>query len=378
MAESLVRITDLNDSATATDQEQLKPGAIPAFIVAFGNGASLGAVSKLDEGARTYLQNAPQGAKVAGNIVGMLTLGAVAAPLVAGLSPVAGGVVLGGGLGAAGGAINTEGSPVTGALVGGALGAVTGGVGGKVAEKVIPIARQVGRNFFRLFSRSMPEKAATTATESALRQWFQKQGITDATTIDNAIASWRKGGMASVRSPVSTVPSPRPVAPAPSAADQIQSIENSLGRALTEQEKTVVLNRWAQRVGRPIVPPKASVEPIAGTEGRGFSVSGTRATPTVPADQPTLAEMSGAANLQVPTKLTRGAVADVGKQFPYYPRGGQASQSLEPLPSVSPPNPNLPTQEAIGEAQMSTLKQALESGDPDIIRAVQALLGNRL
>lgn len=350
MAESLVRMNGINDASTASDAEKLKPGALPAFLVAFGNGASLGATSRFNEGTSMYLQNAPRGAKIAGNIAGMLTLGGIASPLVAGLSPAAGGVVLGGGMGAAGGAINTQGNPLVGAAIGGLTGAALGGVGGKIADKIAPIASQVGRNFMRVFSRSMPKAAATDATETAIRAWFQRQGVTDAETVERGIAAWRKTGTVGSRAaPAARASASAPAAsgadletpaytrgqrslsdvesanvakrtsavdarnaaynqarasgrvpmepePVPSASDQIREIEFRTGRALSQSEKDAVLSRWQQRqqVGQPAIsgrPELGTVVPAGPTQ---LAAPATRVASPAPAGQLDLAQKQAA------------------------------------------------------------------------------------
>jgi len=84
-----------------------------------------------------------------GALAGGAPFAAAAAPLVAGLSPVAQGAILGGGLGAAEGAGMADGDledRLSGAAQGGVLGAATGGVGGKIAQKVSPILSRIKAN----------------------------------------------------------------------------------------------------------------------------------------------------------------------------------------------------------------------------------------
>lgn len=78
------------------------------------------------------------------------------------------------------------------------------------------------------------------------------------------------------------------------------------------------------------------LEPIPGTQGRGLAVTGQRRTPPEGTKAPSLAELTGTAQL--------GETADRIQQqrqgtLPYYPRGGRVEQSVGAKPVESLPAP---------------------------------------
>lgn len=207
--DAMAQISHLNQTASEADVKeagQLLPGvagSIAAGAVGFGRGASLGLVKPPSvPGVGDVISQAHPTATTVGDIAGGTTLAGVASPLVAGMSPVLGGAVLAGGYGAARGAIDPQltGDRLVDSAIGGLGGAVLGAVGGKVSQKIIaPILGNIGRvgnNLMRVFAaRGVPQEAAEQQTEQLLRGWFAKQGITDAETVDRAVARWRTSSL---------------------------------------------------------------------------------------------------------------------------------------------------------------------------------------
>jgi hypothetical protein len=150
----------------AAAAQQPEPGTVGSAVTGFGEGASLGLASRLGNllpgpSNSAYLAAARQAHPVAtfgGDLAGGVATGALlaAAPLLAGLSPVAKGVAVGGLLGAGRGAVEApEGARLLGAGAGGALGAATGYVGGKVVGKITPALSTILKNL-----RGAPAAAA--------------------------------------------------------------------------------------------------------------------------------------------------------------------------------------------------------------------------
>jgi len=395
---------------------QLAPGVggdVAAGVVGFGRGATLGLVKPSKE-VRDVIQEAHPISSVIGDVVGTAVPVAAGTALTAGLSPWLAGAAVAGGTGAARGAIDPflTGDRKMDALIMGVGGAVVGPIVGKgvsLASDVVQTITRNGSKVARIFAQRFAQQAAQTgakltgreavdATEALWRSRLIQLGYKPE-DVDRVIAAGRPLWEKSVPRPAlaanaQPAPLPKPRPPVPGAPTSLS-------------------------IPRGEAPRSGQLTPTPGTEGRGFEAMGTRAMPAIPSSQPTLGEMSGVANLQVPRnagqmvraaadqagrplsdeerdlilqrvlaqrpggagkvtpKLSRGAVADVGKQFPYYSRGGQAEQQLTPGPSVSPPNPNFPSQDAIAQKQFALAQQAIQSGDPDAIAAVRALFGNR-
>src|SRR5512146_2980778 len=279
------------------------PNALLAGTVAFGRGASAGIVKPPPEIAAAHPT-----ASIAGDIAGAGAVTALASPLVAGLSPMAGGAILGGSYGATRGAIDPmlTGDRKIDAALGGLTGLVTGAVGGKITGKLAPAVTQVGRNILKLLgARAAQTGAKVTGEELAqtneaiLRRYLEGKGM-HPEQIEAAI----------VRSRPLWASEAAKAAPQPALAAQ----------------------------ARPAPPPEpklppGKVAPLAGTEGRGFEVTGERATPAIPASAPTIGEMSGVANLQLvpraaaevpaPKPLATGATTRSGRSVADILREGE-------------------------------------------------------
>jgi hypothetical protein len=263
-------------------QEQALAGA-----VGFGRGASAGAVKPPSvPGVENPIGQAHPAATAVGDVLGAGTAMAAAAPLVAGLSPAMGGAVLGGGYGAARGAIDPAltGDRAIDATLGGLTGIVGGAVAGKVIGKLAPAVATVGRNIMALISRKAAASGTQAVgselvdlTEATLRKFLTAKGV-PADQIESTIANSR---------PLWTKMAPQP----PLAADF--------------------------RATPMAAPRPERVAPLPETGGRGFAVTGTRATPTVPT-QATLADMTGMSNLQF-----ERAPADVAAPRPVAAKSGR-------------------------------------------------------
>src|SRR5512146_2563480 len=111
------------------------PNALLAGAVGFGRGVSLGIVKPPPEIAAAHPT-----ASIVGDILGAGTVTALASPLVAGLSPMAGGAILSGSYGATRGAIDPmlTGDRKIDAALGGLTGVIGGAIAGKVTDKLAP------------------------------------------------------------------------------------------------------------------------------------------------------------------------------------------------------------------------------------------------
>lgn len=287
------------DSAYDKNIRDISPGPIGTAAVSFGHGASLGLA-----GDQTYLKLAraahPKTAFLS-DVAGTATLGAALSPLVAGLTPVTQGVVLGGGLSAARGAIE----PIAGlsraesAALMGVGGAVTGAVLGKFVAKLGPVIGTIVKNAKALAGFGVAPADVAGITESAIRSQLEKLKVAP-DIIERAVQSWKATGKLTVRGMTPLEP------PAP-----------------------------------PIQRPGETIEQIA-----PFAVSGPRAMPPVPT-QPTLLEMQG---------------FGTGKTVPYYPRGGAGEQAIPPGPATASPMPA--PQGNLAQKQTAILAEFLQGATP--------------
>lgn len=268
-----------------------------AGTVGFGRGASLGLVSPNSPLGGFFQPGVHQGdnpigeahpkASAIGDVLGTGAIAALATPLTAGLSPWLAGATIGGVTGAARGFNDPAltGDRKIDAALGGLAGVLVGPVVGKASSLAANAISTVGRNIARVFA----QRAITAAAQSGTK-------LTGAEAVDATEAVLRQF-LATKNVPAS-------------------EIDAAIARSRPLWEKSVPRPALAANVS-PIVP-KPAPEPIPGTEGRGFSVSGTRATPTVQPNQPTLAQMTGMANLQQPVNaasVMRSNAQAVGREL---------------------------------------------------------------
>lgn len=276
-------LQDLADSASDAETKKIAPGKAGTAAVLFGHGASLGLA-----GDPQYIALARQEhpwTAFGGDVAGTAALARLVSPVVAGLSPVTQGIVLGGGLGAARGAIE----PIPGmsrgesAAISGAGGAVTGALIGKFVSKLVPTVRTIAANIARIAGRAASPADVEAMTEAAVRAQLSKMKVRP-DIIEQAVANWKANGTLSVRA------TPEPIAVRP-------------GESVTP------------------TPPPVSQEPI-------LPKLRAQADPmeTTPA--------------YVRAGNPRG-LPDIGggKTLPYYPRGGVVEQSFGAPPATSPAVP---------------------------------------
>lgn len=308
---ALEGMADLATTASEADPENKPPNKWLGRAVAFGQGASLGAASTPE--FRTALlanpltawtqlfasspaehqdflaqarANDPIGTGLA-DVAGMAATGGIAtpgaAPILAGVSPMAGTAVMGAALGGTRGAIE----PIPGmsramsAIVMGTTAGIGGAVVGKIVGKLLPFATRVAGNVSRLFGRTAATGASKEVqglSEAAVRAELQKLNVRPE-LIERTVEAWRTGKVPTRPILAPTVPQ-EPVAVRP-------------GETLT-----------------PIAP-------------KGFEVTGTRATPPVPTT-PTILEMQQGMTGADLTQLGQG------QTLPYYARGGQMADALVP------------------------------------------------
>lgn len=305
-------LQDLADTAGEKDIKAISPGKLGTAAVAFGHGASLGLA-----GDPTYLalarQANPKTAFVS-DVAGSAALAGIASPAVAELSPVTQGIILGGGLGAARGAIE----PIPGfsrgesAALTGAGGAVTGAVISKFASKFVPTVRTIWTNIARMLGpKAAPAEVAQVA-EGAIRARLTALKVRP-DIIEQAIESWKANGTLSVKGPsgppvIKPVPEPPPP-PTVRPGETIQPTPNL--------DKATFLRRGGTV--------RQDTSPISGNRSMSFD----------------------------PGK---------GQTLPWYPRGGAVEQGVAPLPTTT-----VPTQSQLGQNQMAVfldyLKQATTPQD---------------
>jgi hypothetical protein len=197
------------DSAYDKEIKDISPGPVGTALVSFGHGASLGLA-----GDRTYLQLARQAnPKTAfiSDLAGTAATATIASPLVAGLSPAAGGAVLGAGTMGIRGAVE----PIPGltrgesALASGTLGAVTGAVAGKIVSKLVPMARTISQNVARMLGRSASPAEVGAVSEAAVRAQLQKLNVSPE-VLERTIQAWKTGTI-----PITPIPAspPAPIEP---------------------------------------------------------------------------------------------------------------------------------------------------------------------
>lgn len=188
--DAVARLGMVNDKLSADDPERLKPGALSTFLVALGQGASLGLLNNLDD-TKMYLQAGREAghgaAATAGNVIGLgatTALAGVGASAL-GLGATAAGGVSGAATGAVQGAATADpGTRGVGALAGGAIGALLGAGGGYAAGKVLPVLQRIpwASKFFGGADLDM--------AEGQLRKELQTQGFSRA-EIGKAASAWR-------------------------------------------------------------------------------------------------------------------------------------------------------------------------------------------
>lgn len=295
--DAAARLGTVQDKLNADDPERLRPGAMSTFLVALGNGASLGLLNNLDD-TKFYLQAGRDAghstAATVGNLVGMGATTAItgaglsaAAPT---LSATAAGAISGAGLGAISGAANADqGDRLTGSLIGAGIGALGGAAGGYATGKILPVLARLPGAAGRFFNPDDSEvmeqlfpKKGIAKEEVGLRRDLIARGASPS-EIRDQVRQFRADRFRKLWKPVEapegappsstarqarleTEAGGRPPANA-SVADRIRSAQDQLHRDLTPQEKAGLINssaptemdtpsfqRTAQRLGTKVPP----------------------------------------------------------------------------------------------------------------------------
>jgi len=223
-------------------------------------------------------------------------------------------------------------SPTVGAITGGAT-AIAGPLLGK-ALRLTGIPQLLGRGVGALaakFASGAAETGARIADEElignmsagALRRQLAKQGLTP-DQVERQIAQAHMSLVAQrAAQPIGGPLEDIAQAQADFAAGKLDKagLDAAMEQAGKQTGMTGAVKADATAAPAKQVP--GTMGPIAGTAGRGFEVTGVRATPPVP-ETPTITEIQD-----------RLAGLGKGKTLPYYPRGGKAEQALAPNPATS-------------------------------------------
>jgi hypothetical protein len=262
-----------------------------AGIVGFGRGASLGATRAITgkESLAAISAAHPKSALIGDALGTAATTTLGGAGLAAAKVPAAfAGATLLGGTGATRGAFDPilTGDRTFDAILGGLGGIVGGAIIGKIGEKVVapiyrtltPAIRNTAVKLTSYFgAKGLTGPEAEEATVSALRKYLT--GLPEGSrpsseAIETQLETVRKGLRRAVPA--------RPLATGMTAPPVPRTVSDQLATP-THLSVPRGEDLQAMRAGE-------SVAPVAGTEGRGFEVTGTRATPPVPT-APTLLEM---------------------------------------------------------------------------------------
>lgn len=289
---------------------KMELGSALAGTVGFGRGASLGLTGpnspigfmRADPQASAAISAAHPTATTVGDIAGTTALGTIASPLVAGMSPALGAATLGGVMGGARGAIDPQftGDRAIDGVLYGLGGAIGGAAIGKITQRLVtPVANNIMRI---MAARGIAADEAEDATTQLMRAWLTKNTKPGTTPeqIEETLQQWKQK---IVKPPVRALPlaAGHTVAPRPD---------------LNLQEPP----RLSIPRGEDLRAAREQMAPIAGTEGKGFEVTGTRATPPVPTS-PTLLEMQQG--------VTQQGMARAASETPSPTNPGAVLRSLE-------------------------------------------------
>lgn len=375
------KLDDAVSSANQADQPP-DPNALMSAIVNFGQGGTAGLsqttalrqvvsvgvpggealmslLGSTPEQFQDYLWQARAAHPVAsgvGNVAGMIGGGLVAGEAGAAASLMRMGPFLGGAV-ATGVPIGVQTGIETGSagegVVAGLIGGAVGGLGSKALSK-LPLVRNITTRIMARLSGQVPEGASIDAAESAIRQELKKTGLTSR-EINTIVKEERlRLGRRAIRG--------SGVGPGGASANdleeaQIRSYLDSQG--FSEDHINQLVRDWRAGGAKPAggaAAPKGKpgqMSALPETQGRGFEVTGERATPNIPASAPTIGEMSGMANLQIPRVAADAVKAEA------FERAAAEVPAIQPKPPALSANAR-PQEVPLVSQYRSTIKQIEE------------------